>query len=95
MLRGNLLQYVKNKKPNVDIVGLVSIFSTLLSTVFIYADKISDIISGVGYLHGEGFVHRDLRAVRVYISMVIICANLFRPTFLWMVEALLALRTLV
>jgi hypothetical protein len=95
MVGGNVLQHVKNNKPHVDIIALVGVFSVLSTTVSNYAHKLLDIIRGVCYLHSEGFVHGDLRAVRVYMSMVIVHADLFRPTFLWMAEALLALRTLV
>jgi hypothetical protein len=81
MVGGNVLQYVKNNKPNVDIIALVGVFSMLSTTASNYAHKLSDIIRGVCYLHGEGFVHGDLRAVRVYMSMVIVHADLFRLTF--------------
>jgi hypothetical protein len=65
MVGGNVLQYVKNRKPNVDIIGLVGIFFTLSNTGINYAHKLLDIIRGVCYLHSEGFVHGDLRAVCV------------------------------
>jgi hypothetical protein len=71
MVGGNVLKHVKYNKPNVDIIALVSVFSMLSTTVSNYAHKLLDIIRGVCYLHGEGFVHGDLRAVRVYISMVL------------------------
>jgi hypothetical protein len=95
MVGGNVLQYAKNNKPNVDMIALVGVFAMLSTTVSNYAHKLSDVISGVCYLHSEGFVHGDLRAVGLYLSVVIVDADLKRQTFLWMVEALLALRTLV
>jgi serine/threonine protein kinase len=82
MVGGNVLQYVKNKKPNVDIIALVSIFSMLPIKASTYAHKLLDIISGVCYLHSEGFVHGDLRAVGLYLSVVIVDADLKRQTFL-------------
>jgi serine/threonine protein kinase len=94
MVGGNVLQYVKNNKPNVDIISLVGIFSITLSTVSTCAHKLLDTVRGVCYLHSEGFVHGDLRAVRAYLLMATVHADLKRPTFSWMVEALPALRTL-
>jgi tRNA A-37 threonylcarbamoyl transferase component Bud32 len=47
----------------------------LFNTGSTYADKLSDIIRGVCYLHNEGFVHGDLRAVRVYVFEETITAD--------------------
>jgi hypothetical protein len=76
MVGGNVLDYVKNRRPNVDIIGLVGIFSMLQHTGLIYAHKLLDIIRGVCYLHSEGFVHGDLRAVGIYSFVTIVRADL-------------------
>jgi hypothetical protein len=95
MVGGNVLQYVMNNKPNVDIIRLVSIFYIALSIISTCAHKLLDIIRGVCYLHSERFVHGNLRAVRAYLIMAIVQADLARQTFWWMIKALLALRTSV
>jgi serine/threonine protein kinase len=95
MVGGNVLQYVKNHKPNVDVIGLVGIFLVLSNTGLNYAHKLLDIIRGIRYLHSEGFVHGDLRAVCVYLSALIVFTDLNRPTYWWIAMAMLALRTLV
>jgi hypothetical protein len=93
MMGGNVLQYVKDTKPNVDIIALVGIFSILSTAASFYAHKLLDIIRGVCYLHGEGFVHGDLRAVRVFSSMTTIYTDLKSQMFSWMIKDLPALRT--
>jgi hypothetical protein len=95
MVEGNGLEYMKNKEPNVDIIALVSVFSMLSNKISIYADKLLDIIRGICYLHSEGFVHGDLRAVRLYLFMAVAHADRIRQTFSWMTEALLAFLTSV
>jgi hypothetical protein len=54
------------------------VYFMLWNTGSIYAHKLLDIISGVCYLHSEGFVHGDLRAVGVYSFkfVTIVRANL-------------------
>jgi serine/threonine protein kinase len=76
MVGDNALEYVKNKKPDVDIIGLVGISSTLMNTGLIYADKLLDIIRGICYLHSEGFVHGDLRAVGSHLFVALVHAEL-------------------
>jgi hypothetical protein len=48
----------------------------LWNTGSAYAHKLLDIIRGVFYLHSEGFVHGDLRAVGVYSIVMIVRADL-------------------
>jgi hypothetical protein len=95
MMGGNGLEFVKNKKPNVDIIALVGVFSILSNRISIYADKLLDIIRGVCYLHSEGFVHGDLRAVRVYLFVAAVHAYRKRQTFSWTTKALLVFLTSV
>jgi serine/threonine protein kinase len=76
MMRGNVLLHVKNNKPKVDIIALVGVFSVLSTTVSNYAHKLLDIIKGICYLHGEGFVHGDLRAVSCGLFVAIVHADL-------------------
>ena len=70
MENGNLAQYLAHRAPNTNCVPLVSNrLQTRNGIRYEWLPQSLDVAMGLEYLHGEGIIHGDLKAVRLRLPL--------------------------